>query len=214
MKDIVFALGVVALAAACGGDAVTASGGGGSAGDAPTGGSNAGGNGAGGAGASGGGGPSGLVCGGFGGAVCPDGELCDYPDDLCGGADGQGTCISIPTTCTEEANPVCGCDGTIHVNPCFAHGAGTDVSNLGGCPLMPGYFACGAKQCSIAAEYCRHVTSDVASQPDEYSCQTIDPPSCLVAVPTCMCVSAETMACGGTCEVSASGGLIVHCPGG
>jgi hypothetical protein len=219
MRFVLLSLGLLSMVAACGGDAIT-SGGGGNAGGNNSGGNNAGGSNAGGAGAgqstggSGAGGGSGMVCGGVAGDTCPQGEVCDYPDDLCGGTDGQGACITIPTGCTERANPVCGCDGVIHTNPCMAHAAGTDVSNLGGCPLMAGNFACGPKQCGTAAEYCQHVGSDVGGQPDSWVCLPFAAGSCMVAVPTCACVATETANCGGTCEIEQDSGVVIHCPGG
>lgn len=213
----------MALLVACGGDTTvdgtTGTGGSGAAGaSGATGGSGGEGGvggtgGAGASGAGGSGGGSGMVCGGIVGDTCPGGEVCDYPDDLCGGADGQGLCIALPVACTEELDPVCACDGMIYDNPCMALAAGTDVSNLGGCPVMPGFFECGPKQCNAASEYCQHTTSDVANQPDSWICMPFDPNSCAVAVPTCMCVTTETQACGGTCE-DGDGGVTVHCPGG
>jgi len=158
--------------AACGGNTTIepgTGGSGGTVGSGGTGGTATGtgtGTGTGGSGAAGGG--SGMACGGIAGDACPVDEVCDYPDDRCGGDDGQGTCIPIPMACTEELDPVCGCDGMIHDNPCLALAAGTDVSNLGGCPVMPGHFECGPKQCNTASQYCLHVTSDVANEPDSW----------------------------------------------
>jgi hypothetical protein len=213
-------LASVLVLVACGGDAtIQPSGGGGTGasagGSGGTGGGVGGTAGAGGqaSGGGGAGGGSGVVCGGLAGDICPDGEFCDYPDNLCGATDGQGVCATIPTMCTEELDPVCGCDGTIHDNPCFSHGAGTDVSNLGNCPVMPGFFTCGPKQCNIASEFCQHVTSDVANEPDSYACTAFADDACQVAVPTCQCVLVETMACGGTCDAN-GGAITVNCPGG
>ena len=221
MRWLVLSSSLCAAVAACGGDAVVKPGctcgsnAGGNDGGAASGGNQVGGSGAGQpVGGNGAGGGSATTCGGIAGVQCPQGEVCDYPDDLCGGDDGQGVCIPIPTACTEEADPVCGCDGVIHSNPCFAHLAGTDVSNLGGCSVMQGYFECGPKQCNIAAEYCNHNVSDVASLPDSWGCVSFAPGSCGVAVPTCQCVATETAACGWTCEVGSDSGVTVHCPGG
>jgi len=39
-----------------------------------------------------------------------------------------GTCTPRPEFCTEEYNPVCGCNGLTYSNACFAHQAGASVS--------------------------------------------------------------------------------------
>ena len=80
------------------------------------------------------GGTSGKTCGGLLGETCDDGFFCDYPPEmLCGNADGQGKCTEMPTGCTKELNPVCGCDGKNYGNPCEANAAGTDVATGGKC---------------------------------------------------------------------------------
>jgi hypothetical protein len=74
------------------------------------------------------------VCGGLLGAPCPGGEYCKFPPEMaCGFADGTGTCEGIPEQCTEEFNPVCGCDGTTYPNACFAAAAGVSVRSEGDC---------------------------------------------------------------------------------
>ncbi len=168
--------------------------------------SNTGGNSAGGGGEGG----SSLQCGGFEGNTCDAAFYCDYPDDFCGATDGTGTCTPRPEICDDQYDPVCACDGMIYSNSCGAAVAGFDVSNLGGCPVEAGSFACGPKICSLAGEYCLHNVSDT-NRPDSYLCM---PLSCMLAVPVCSCVTSETVACGGTCEVQAMGGVVVHCPGG
>ena len=41
-------------------------------------------------------GGAGGTCGGFSGMTCPTDAFCDYPDDICGGTDGSGTCVPRP----------------------------------------------------------------------------------------------------------------------
>ena len=151
-----------------------------------------------------------LHCGGFAGDTCDAASYCDYPDDLCGAADGSGICKPRPQACDDFYDPVCACDGTIYGNRCEAASTGVDVSNVGGCPLPAGSFPCGPKNCSIAGEYCLHQISDT-DLPDTYMCMAM---TCSVAVPTCNCVASETADCAGSCEVQAMGGVVVHCPGG
>jgi len=93
------------------------------------------GNGGAGAGGEGGAGKGGRErsCGGITGEVCEADEWCDFPDDLCGGADGLGTCQPRPQGCPADCPGVCGCDGAFHCNACSAQAEGTDVSALAQC---------------------------------------------------------------------------------
>lgn len=74
------------------------------------------------------------TCGGFLGLVCSRSEYCDFPEgERCGFADGGGVCRPRPEVCTDEFDPVCGCDGEAYGNECEAHAAGTDVATRGPC---------------------------------------------------------------------------------
>ena len=87
----------------------------------------------------------GTVCGGLRGGGCADGEFCNFPlDAICGAADATGTCEPIPSACTREFNPVCGCDDQTYSNACVAHSAGTSVASEGECaPATGGGTVCG-----------------------------------------------------------------------
>jgi hypothetical protein len=81
-------------------------------------------------------GPAGKFCGGFAGFECEDTEnfFCNYPPEMaCGIADGSGTCDPIPQGCTDDVDPVCGCDGKDYFNACQANMAGTSVQSKGAC---------------------------------------------------------------------------------
>lgn len=185
-----------------------------------TGGNGAGGMGTGGMGGNGsagngsGGTGAGSVCGGFSGMLCADDEYCDYPNDVCGAADGQGVCRPRPEGCDLNYAPVCACDGMVYGNDCGANGAGFDVSDLGGCmPPMANLFNCGHIFCDSATQFCLRTYADVPNTPDSYSCADL-PAACSGMAPSCACIGDP---CGapiaGECMAIGTG-FRVSCPGG
>lgn len=75
-----------------------------------------------------------AACGGIAGTPCPSGQYCQFEQGTCGEADLTGQCRERPDMCTEEFDPVCGCDGETYSNDCFAAREGVNVRSQGECP--------------------------------------------------------------------------------
>ncbi len=156
----------------------------------------------------GGTGGGGTFCGGLAGIPCAADEYCSYHDLSCGGNDGGGTCLKRPMACDKNLIPTCACDGKIYGNPCEANAAGYDVSVIGNCQAPAGQFGCGPNFCTKATSYCVLQISDVATEPNTYTCSPL-PGSC-GASPSCACLSADPC----QCAMTSDGGLKLSCPGG
>ncbi|WP_446009180.1 Kazal-type serine protease inhibitor domain-containing protein [Candidatus Electrothrix sp.] len=73
------------------------------------------------------------VCGGIAGWGCPSGQFCNFEMGKCSMPDAQGRCRPRPDMCTQQYNPVCGCNGKTYGNACMAAHAGVSVKYLGRC---------------------------------------------------------------------------------
>jgi len=78
------------------------------------------------------------VCGGFAGLQCSETEWCSFaPGAECGIGDQYGTCRARPEVCTDDFNPVCGCDAKTYGNTCEAAAAGVSTAYVGACRSAP-----------------------------------------------------------------------------
>jgi hypothetical protein len=74
-------------------------------------------------------------CGGLQGLACAAGQYCAYSlEAMCGAADQMGKCTPIADMCTQQFDPVCGCNDKTYPNECYAAREGISVGRKGECP--------------------------------------------------------------------------------
>jgi hypothetical protein len=77
------------------------------------------------------------VCGTIAGLPCSEGAFCELPPDTCQSADLAGVCVPRDVACTQQWEPVCGCDGATYGNDCMRGLAGVQKSHDGVCEPAP-----------------------------------------------------------------------------
>jgi hypothetical protein len=132
---------------------------------------------------------------------CGDG-LCQKAAGTCLETDTEGMCVDRPEACTEEFDPVCGCDGQTHGNACSAQSAGVNIDHVGECEVAP--TQCVGDDDCAAPEYCLFPEQDACGLLLEFPgvCSALPEGCDAVFEPVCGC---DDVTYGNACEAAMMG---------
>eukprot|EP01129_Flabellula_baltica_P006539 TRINITY_DN245_c1_g2_i1.p1 TRINITY_DN245_c1_g2~~TRINITY_DN245_c1_g2_i1.p1 ORF type:complete len:231 (+),score=16.27 TRINITY_DN245_c1_g2_i1:432-1124(+) len=88
-------------------------------------------------------------------AVNSDCNVGEYCTKGVGDCDGKGHCVAKPDICTMLHDPVCGCDGVTHGNPCMAAARGVNVLYRGECSTV-----CTSDAACPVASFCQFLVGE------------------------------------------------------
>jgi hypothetical protein len=119
----------------------------------------------------------------------------------CGSGSVTGHCITLPTGCTTDFNPVCGCNGQTYSNDCERQRARAQLDHAGACVISSCAF------CAVATTYCQVTIGGVAGSSPSYACPSL--PAGCGSTPSCACLA--SVSCGSQCTTGTGGILTVTC---
>lgn len=118
---------------------------------------------------------------------CGAAAYCNLAASKCGTVDVVGVCEPVPEACTEDVEPICGCDGETYANACKAVRAAATVRTRGKCATpdadaalpdtgAPGGGCSSNAQCGLG-KYCNSPASQCGARAILGKCETV-PTAC------------------------------------